>query len=76
MNRRSKYELLSETETAFAAQQGWGLHHVIDGDVCRVMVLGSPNAETIGAFVLNQARAGNGLAQKALQLIAANKGTA
>jgi len=74
MNRRSKYELLSETETAFAAQQGWGLHHVLDGETWRVMILGNPSAEKAGAFVINQARAGNGLAQKALQLIAANKG--
>jgi len=40
----------------------------------RVMILGNPNAETAGTYVINQARAGNGLAQKALQLIAANKG--
>jgi len=74
MNRRSKYVLLTDLETAQAAAQGWGLHHVFDGTSWKVMILGNPSAEKAGAFVMSQARTGNGLAIKALQLIAANKG--
>ena len=74
MHRPSIYDLLTEAETAVATQQGWGLHHVADNAIWKVMILGNPNAERAGAAVVALARAGNALAQKALQLVAANKG--
>ncbi len=64
-------DLLTIEEDKAAAAQGWQLCHVWDLETCknRVMVLASPSAEAAGQFVVNQARMGNALAQKALSLI-------
>lgn len=69
----STADLLTVEETAQAAAQGWGLHHVYDLDtkLWRVMVLASPSAEAGSQFVVAQAKAGSPLAQKALRLVMA-----
>lgn len=67
----SNYDLLTTNENLEAAAQGWNLQHVYDLESAkwRVMALGHPSAETAGMFVVNQARMGSPLAQKALGLI-------
>jgi len=74
----SKLELLTPLEVVEAAAQGWSLSHVFDlaSGKWRVMVLGMPSAETAGQFVVNQARMGSTLAQKALGFVVkSNQGT-
>ena len=63
--------MLTPLETADAQAQGWSLNHVYDlaTEKWRVMVLGMPSAELAGQFVVNQARMGNPLAQKALRFV-------
>lgn len=71
------FDLLTIAEDEKAAQQGWSLNHVFDlkSGKWRVMVLGMPSAIAAGAFVVDQARTGSPLAQKALQLVmASNQG--
>lgn len=76
-NRKSMSDLLSIEEDKAAAKQGWGLHHVYDQDVdqwvVRVLPITFrpplPDAKTAGAYVVNLARSGDGLAQKALQIL-------
>lgn len=65
------FDLLTIEEDAAAAAQGWTLNHVYDLEAARwrVMTLGSPHAEAAGQFVVNRARMGDALAQKALGLV-------
>ena len=65
------FDLLTAEEDAKASIQGWGLHYVYDleAERWRVMTLGNPHAEAAGQFVINQARSGDALAQKALSLV-------
>lgn len=67
----SKLELLTAEEDAQAAVQGWSLEYVFDlaSSKWRVMVLGAPSAEAAGRFVIDQARSGSPLAQKALGIV-------
>jgi hypothetical protein len=71
-------DLMTPDEDKAAALQGWSLEHVYDmeADRWRVMVLGMPSAEAAGEAVVNRARMGDTLAQKALSLIMkSNQGT-
>lgn len=65
------FDLLTIEEDAVAAVQGWSLAHVYDLETkrWRIMTLGSPHAEAAGQFVVNRARSGDALAQKALGLV-------
>lgn len=69
-------DLLTAEEDVAAAKAGWGLYDVYDPDArrWRVMVLGSPNAETASRAVIEQARGGSSLAVKALRLIVKSAG--
>ena len=70
-------DLLTSLECSQAASQGWSLHHVYDLKTARwlVMILGSPSVDDTCARVVQQARAGDPLAQKALSLVMrSNKG--
>lgn len=64
-------DLLTAEEDAAAAQDGWGLHDVYDlsAQRWRVMVLGTPNAETASRRVVERARQGSAIAIKALRLV-------
>lgn len=72
--RMSNLELLTPDEDVLALSQGWSLSHVYDleSSKWRVQVYGTPSSEMAGAFVVNQARAGNQLAIKALRLVQAS----
>ena len=73
------FDLMTADEDKIAALQGCSLEHVYDleTDKWRVMVLGLPSAEATGQAVVNRARMGDTLAQKALSLIMkSNQGTA
>ena len=65
------YDLLSLEEDVAAAAAGWGVHDVYDlkAGKWRVMVLGLPHAEAASRRVVEQARHGSKLAQKALTLV-------
>ena len=67
----SNNDLMTAEENTLAAAQGWSLGHVYDLETSRwrVMVLGMPSAEATGQAVVNRARMGDTLAQKALSLI-------
>lgn len=64
-------DLLTAEEDAAAALDGWGLHDVYDlsAQRWRVMVLGTPNAETASRRVVERARQGSAIALKALRLV-------
>lgn len=64
-------DLLTVEEDAEAAKAGWELRHVYDLDTSRwrIMVLAEPHAEFGAQLVIDQARAGSRVAQKALQLL-------
>ena len=67
----SKSELLTQQETMMAAAQGWSLCHVydLDSNKWRLQIWGMPSSEMIGQRVVAMARAGDGLATKALRLV-------
>lgn len=68
------YDLLTIEEDKLAAAQNWSLCHVYDlaTNKWRVQVCGMPSSELAGQHVVNQARMGSALAQKALQLVMAS----
>ena len=63
--------LLTREETTHAASMGWGVHHVYDlaSSRWRVMILGGNDSVQAGRLVVQLARGGNTLAQKALGLV-------
>ncbi len=65
--------MLTKDEEARAASQGWSLCHVYDLTKQRwaLQIFGVPSAERAGQLVIQLARTGDALAQKALRLIMA-----
>ena len=74
-NRRSISDLFTVEENKEAAKQGWGLSHVFDlaTDKWRAQIITLnplwPHCEAASTHVINQARMGGALAQKALSLV-------
>ena len=71
------FDLLTTEEDKIAASQGWAICHVYDLEVTqwviRILSLGlqppQNNSEGAGAHVVNLARMGQPVAQKALKLL-------
>jgi hypothetical protein len=65
------HDLLTPEEDVAASAAGWGVYDVYDmkAGKWRVMVLGEPHAEAASRRVVEQARHGSKLAQKALALV-------
>lgn len=61
------HDLLTEDEDAIAASQGWGVYYVYDLDTSRLNVRVLPPEKI--THVVNTARGGSPLHQKALQLL-------
>lgn len=72
----SNLELLTVEETATAASQGWSCAHVYDLNTkaWRVMVLGMPSSADATQLVINHAKMGSALHQKALKFVMASQG--
>lgn len=70
---------LQDHEAKLAAAQGWQLCDVYDGTRTRHQILpvvfAAPfnNAEKVLRFVIGRARSGDGLAQRALQIVMKDK---
>ena len=71
------FDLMTPDEDKAAASQGWGLHHVFDLDTSKWVIrvlsqgLSEPHNHSEGAslHVVNLARQGQPVAQKALKLL-------
>lgn len=74
MNRPSKADWLSDEEVAIAASQGWTLAKIYDltSNKWYVQIYGMPSCDAVAQLVVNRARNGDALAQKALRLVMAS----